>query len=100
MGLLLLRPDGADDAAVRDGAVSGNLVASDEEDGVGALRDASTNAIGAASEFVCKQLGPDSGSVAGKFAGDEVTILVALASNLIDDGIGAVLHWEALEFWE
>jgi hypothetical protein len=38
--------------------------------------------------------------VTGDFAGDEVTVFVALSGNLIDDRIGTVLRWEALDFWE
>jgi hypothetical protein len=38
--------------------------------------------------------------VVSDFAGDKMTVFVALASDLIDDQIGSVLSWEALDWWE
>jgi hypothetical protein len=101
MRFFFLGADGADNATVRDFAVSGHLVALDEEDGVGSLGNASTNAIGESTKFVCKRLGPHFCGVAGDLAGDEVTVFVALASDLVDDGISLVLSWEALDItWQ
>jgi hypothetical protein len=83
---------------VYDFAVSGHLVAIDEEDGVGSFGNASTNAICESTEFVCKRSSPDFCGVAGNLAGDKVTVFVALASGLVDDGISSVLSWEALDW--
>jgi hypothetical protein len=97
MRFFFLGTDGADNATVCDFAVSGHLVVIDEEDGVGSLGNASTNAIGKSTKFVCKQLGPYFCGVAGDLAADEVTVFVTLASDLVDDGISLVLSWEGLD---
>ena len=93
MRFFFLEADGADNATVREFAVSGHLVALDEEDGVGSLGNASTDAIGESTKFVCKRLGPYFCGVAGDLAGDDVAVFVAVAGGLVVDGSSFLPRW-------
>jgi hypothetical protein len=76
--------DRGNDSSIGKFAVRGDLVLSDEPDGVGAGRHAGADTLGEASEFVGKGFGPGWGVRSLQ----EVTVLLDLASDRVDDRIG------------
>lgn len=104
MGFLSLGTKSADILTVGYFATNGNLLAVDEEYGVGIFGDGSSDAIGKLSELIGKWFGPDPSCVACDFACDEMWIPVALCCDLVNDGISLVMSnkeacWGGQNWW-
>ncbi len=76
--------DRGSNSSVGNFAVRGDLVLSEEPDGFGARRHAGASTLGEASEFVGKGFGPGWGVRSLQ----EVTVLLDLAGDRVDDRIG------------